>query len=89
MADTCITTNLHFLTRNRNLRNELLKKTDYLMLPDVYETLTEAQKEELKLYRSSLRSFINENKDKYLIEGKWNIPFPDIPTWLNLINPKY
>lgn len=84
-----ITSNEHFLVRNRNLRNELLKKTDYLMLADVYETLTEEQKQELKTYRQILRNFINENKDKYLIEGKWDIPFPDIPSWLNLINPKY
>jgi hypothetical protein len=83
------TNNNHFLVRNRNLRNELLKKTDYLMLPDVYETLTEEKKVELRTYRQTLRNFINENKDNYLIEGKWNLPFPDIPSWLNLINPKY
>ena len=35
-----ITNNNHFLIRNRNLRNELLKQTDYLMLSDVYEVLT-------------------------------------------------
>jgi hypothetical protein len=81
--------NEHFLTRNRNLRNELLRKTDYMMLPDVYETLTEEQKQELKTYRMTLRNFINDNKEKYLNEGKWNIPFPDIPSWLNLVNPKY
>jgi hypothetical protein len=83
------TNNNHFLVRNRNLRNELLKKTDYLMLADVYETLTEEKKAELRSYRQTLRNFINENKDNYLIEGKWNLPFPDIPSWLNLINPKY
>jgi hypothetical protein len=81
------TNNNHFLVRNRNLCNELLKKTDYLMLADVYETLTEEV--ELRTYRQTLRNFINENKDDYLIEGKWNLPFPDIPSWLNLINPKY
>jgi hypothetical protein len=59
------------------------------MLPDVYETLTEEKKVELRTYRQTLRNFINENKDNYLIEGKWNLPFPDIPSWLNLINPKY
>jgi hypothetical protein len=83
------TNNNHFLVRNCNLRNELLKKTDYLMLADVYETLTEEKKVELRTYRQTLRNFINENKDNYLIEGKWNLPFPDIPSWLNLINPKY
>jgi hypothetical protein len=84
-----ITSNEHFLVRNRNLRNELLKRTDHMMLPDVYETLTEEQKQELKTYRMTLRNFINDNKEKYLNEGKWNIPFPDIPSWLNLVNPKY
>jgi hypothetical protein len=83
------TSNQHFLVRNRNLRNELLKKTDYLMLPDVYEALKEEQRQELTAYRQTLRNFINENKDNYLIEGRWNIPFPNIPTWLNLENPKY
>ena len=84
-----ITSNEHFLVRNRNLRNELLKKTDYLMLPDVYDDLAEDKKVELIEYRKTLRNFINENKDKYLNEGKWDIPFPDIPSWLNLVNPKY
>ena len=68
-----ITSNEHFLVRNRNLRNELLKRTDHMMLPDVYETLTEEQKQELKTYRMTLRNFINDNKEKYLNEGKWNI----------------
>jgi hypothetical protein len=86
-----ITSNEHFLIRNRNLRNELLKKTDYLMLPDVYETLTEEQKNELRTYRQILRNFINENKNNYLIEGKWNLPFPTIPEFLSsyISNPKY
>ena len=83
------TSNQHFLVRNRNLSNDLLKKTDYLMLPDVYEALKEEQRQELTAYRQTLRNFINENKDNYLIEGRWNIPFPNIPTWLNLENPKY
>lgn len=83
------TSNEHFLYRNRNLRNELLKKTDYLMLPDVYNDLDEVKKVELTEYRKTLRNFINENKDNYLVKGKWDTPFPDIPSWLNLQNPKY
>ena len=55
------TSNEHFLVRNRNLRNELLKKTDYLMLPDVYNDLAEDKKVELTEYRKTLRNFINEN----------------------------
>lgn len=83
------TSNEHFLIRNRNLRNELLKKTDFYMLSDVYEVLSDTQKQDLRLYRQTLRDFINENKNKYLNDGKWNIPFPPIPEWLNLQNPKY
>ena len=83
------TSNEHFLIRNRNLRNELLKKTDYYMLADVYEVLNDTQKQDLRLYRQTLRDFINENKNEYLINGKWDIPFPTIPEWLNLQNPKY
>jgi hypothetical protein len=51
------------------------------------EKISEKEKQELKTYRMTLRNFINDNKEKYLNEGKWNIPFPDIPSWLNLINP--
>ena len=84
-----ITSNEHFLIRNRNLRNELLKKTDYYVLNDVYEILSDIQKQELRQYRQTLRDFINKNKDKYLIDGLYDIPFPAIPEWLNLQNPKY
>ena len=84
------TSNEHFLLRNRNMRNELLKKTDYLMLPDVYETLGDTEKQELRDYRQKLREFINENKDKYLIEGKSYIDFPEPPEFMGLIRmPKY
>lgn len=86
---SAITSNEHFLIRNRNLRNELLKKTDYLMMMDVYETLDENKKQELRTYRQTLRDFINQNKDNYLEKGMWNIAFPPIPEWLNLTNPKY
>ena len=41
------TSNQHFLIRNTNMRNELLKQTDYFMLPDVYEILTLEQKKKL------------------------------------------
>ena len=52
-----ITSNEHFLIRNRNIRNEYLKRTDYFMLNDVYEILTQQQKEEIRNYRQSLREF--------------------------------
>ncbi len=83
------TSNEHFLIRNRNLRNELLKKTDHYMLNDIFENLSDIQKQEIKQYRQTLRDFINKNKNKYLNDGKWDIPFPNIPNWLNLQNPKY
>ena len=79
-----ITSNEHFIRRNRNIRNEYLKQTDYYMLPDVYEILTETQKEEIRTYRQSLREFINENKDKYLNDGVSFIEFPIPPTWTSI-----
>lgn len=82
--------NEHFLTRNRNMRNELLSQTDYLMLVDVYETLTDQQKEEIRNYRKVLRDFINENKDKYLTDGNNFIEFPQPPEWVGSLDlPKY
>jgi len=83
------TSNQHFLVRNTNLRNELLKQTDYYMLPDVYEVLGDVQKEEIRTYRQSLRDFINVNRDKYLIEGVNFIEFPNHPDWVRIKMPKY
>ena len=84
-----ITNNNHFLVHNRNLRNELLKQTDYLMLADNYERLTAEQKEEIKTYRQSLREFINQNKDKYLNDGIAFIEFPVAPEQTGIKLPKY
>jgi len=82
--------NEHFLTRNRNMRNELLSQTDYLMLVDNYEKLTAEQKEEIKTFRQTLREFINENKDKYLTDGNNFIEFPKPPEWVGTLDlPKY
>ena len=83
------TSNEHFLKRNRNLRNELLKQTDYFMLPDVYEILTTEQKEEIKNYRQSLRNIFNENQNKYLQEGIAFVEFPNPPEWTKIKNVKY
>lgn len=83
------TSNQHFLVRNTNLRNELLKQTDYYMLIDVYEVLSDNQKEEIRTYRQLLRDFININKDKYLIEGVNFIEFPNHPEWVRIKMPKY
>lgn len=84
------TSNQHFLIRNQNLRNELLKQTDYYLLNDVYEELTEEQKQEIRDYRQALRNFINFNRDKYLLEGIAFIEFPKPPEWIRDIRiPKY
>lgn len=84
------TSTQHFLMRNRNIRNELLAQTDYLLLLDNYEKLTAEQKEEIKNFRQTLRDFINENKDKYLNQGVGFVDFPEPPQWLGSLDlPKY
>jgi len=79
-----ITSNEHFLKRNRNIRNEILKQTDFYMLPDVYEILSDIQKNEIREYRQQLRDHINNNKDTYLIKGNPFIEFPEKPEWINI-----
>ena len=83
-----ITNNNHYLYRNRNLRNELLRQSDYLILPDVYSGLTEEQKKEITDYRKELRDFINLHKDEYL-SGVGFIKFPDAPEWTGIKLPNY
>ena len=83
------TSNEHFLIRNTNLRNELLKQTDYYMLPDVYEVLSDTQKQEIRDYRQLLRDFINVNRDKYLIDGVSFVEFPKPPTFVKVQTPRY
>jgi len=82
-----ITSNEHFLIRNRNLRNELLNQTDRFMFNDA--PITEEQKQEMIIYRQKLRDFINENKSKYLNDGINFIEFPKPPDFSNLTLPKY
>ncbi len=72
--------NEHFLKRARNIRNELLNKTDKYLLPDYPITLDEQMK--IKLYRQELRSFINNNDIKILAGEK--IDFPPQPNFINL-----
>lgn len=83
------TSNQHFLIRNQNLRNELLKRTDYYLLNDVYEVLSDTEKQQIKDYRQSLRDFINVNRDKYLVEGISFVEFPVPPSWIKIQIPKY
>ena len=77
-----IPNNEHFLRRARNIRNELLNKTDKYMLQD-YPNLTQEQLNEIKVYRQTLRDFININKDKYL-NGQAQIDFPPQPDFIEL-----
>lgn len=84
-----ITSNQHFLIRNTNMRNELLKQTDFYMLSDVYDKLTENEKQEIKDYRQSLRDHININKDKFLIDGINFVDFPNPPSFCKVNIPKY
>ena len=64
--------NEHFLKRARNIRNELLNKTDKYLLSDYPITLDEQMK--IKLYRHELRQFINENEIKILAGEKVEFP---------------
>ena len=78
--NTFITNNQHFLKRARNIRNELLNKTDRYFLidyPIAYE-----QQMIIKLYRQDLREFININKEKILNGDK--LDFPTQPDFIDL-----
>ena len=59
-----IPNNEHFLKRARNIRNELLNRTDRYVLSDYPISLE--QQMEIKAYRQDLRQFINDNKEKIL-----------------------
>ena len=75
-----ITNNEHFLKRARNIRNELLNKTDRYFLidyPIAYE-----QQMIIKTYRQELGDFINNNKEKILNGEK--IDFPSQPDFIDL-----
>ena len=75
-----IPNNEHFLKRARNIRNELLNKTDRYFLidyPIAYE-----QQNIIKAYRQELRDFININKEKILNGDK--IDFPTQPDFIDL-----
>ena len=75
-----IINNAHFLKRARNIRNELLNKTDKYFLidfPIAYE-----QQMIIKNYRQELRDFINNNEIKILAGEK--AEFPTQPDFINL-----
>ncbi len=67
-----IPNNEHFLKRARNIRNELLNRTDSYFLidyPIAYE-----QQMIIKTYRQELRDFINNNKERILNGEKLDLP---------------
>jgi hypothetical protein len=75
-----IPNNEHFLKRARNIRNELLNKTDRYFLidyPIAYE-----QQMIIKKYRQDLRAFINNNEIKILAGEK--VEFPPQPDFIDL-----
>jgi hypothetical protein len=76
-----LTNNEHFLKRARNIRNELLNRTDKYLLSDYPISLEQQMK--IKEYRQALREFINNNKDKYL-NGQAQIDFPPQPDFIDL-----
>jgi hypothetical protein len=80
MSNNYIPNNEHFLKRARNIRNELLNRTDRYFLidyPIAYE-----QQIIIKNYRQELRDFININKEKILNGDK--IDFPTQPDFIDL-----
>ena len=75
-----IPNNEHFLKRARNIRNELLNRTDRYFLidyPIAYE-----QQLIIKKYRQDLRDFINNNEIKILAGEK--VDFPPVPDFIDL-----
>ena len=75
-----IVNNAHFLKRTRNIRNELLNRTDKYILSDYPISLS--QQIAIKTYRQDLREFINNNEIKILSGDK--VEFPPQPPFINL-----
>ena len=80
MNNSYIPNNEHFLKRARNIRNELLNRTDRYILSDYPISLE--QQMIIKAYRQDLRNFINDNKEKILNGEK--IDFPTQPDFIDL-----
>ncbi len=75
-----IINNEHFLKRARNIRNELLNKTDRYFLIDF--PIEYEKQIIIKKYRQDLRNFINENEIKILAGEK--VEFPISPDFIDL-----
>ena len=80
MNNTFVPNNEHFLKRARNIRNELLNRTDRYILSDYPISLE--QQMIIKAYRQDLRNFINDNKERILNGEK--IDFPTQPEFIDL-----
>ena len=80
MSNNYIPNNEHFLKRARNIRNELLNRTDRYLLSDYPITLEKQMI--IKTYRQELRNFINENEIKILAGEK--VDFPQQPDFIDL-----
>ena len=72
--------NKNLLKRYRNIRNELLNKTDKYFLIDF--PIQYEQQVIIKKYRQDLRNFINENEIKILAGEK--VDFPKQPDFIDL-----
>ena len=75
-----IPNNEHFLKRARNIRNELLNRTDRYFLIDF--PIEHEKQMIIKKYRQDLRDFINDNKEKILNGEK--VEFPTVPDFIDL-----
>ena len=75
-----IPNNEHFLKRARNIRNELLNKTDRYFLIDF--PIEYEKQLIIKKYRQDLRDFINNNEIKILSGEK--VEFPPQPDFIDL-----
>lgn len=80
MNNNFVPNNEHYLKRARNIRNELLNKTDRYVLSDYPISLEQQMK--IKEYRQELRDFINDNKEKILAGEK--VEFPTQPDFIDL-----
>ena len=77
MNNSYIPNNEHFLKRARNIRNELLNRTDRYFLIDY--PISIEQQLIIKTYR---QEFINDNKEKILNGEK--IAWPEQPDFIDL-----
>jgi len=80
MNNNYIPNNEHFLKRARNIRNELLNRTDRYFLIDF--PIEHEKQMIIKKYRQELRDFINDNKEKILNGEK--VEFPQQPDFIEL-----